>query len=149
MSPLLLEDPGTRSARIAEHWVPEPSSYPLGHEILVERIILILEHPYELWAREILTENIFYKNPCRLSVSNCWTLVYWAVVLSTRPRSSCWENNFGTSWWIMMSRNLNRKYPKSKYLPGVEKELPFKNSKVFWRESWIRTPAPLYTHNIQ
>jgi len=35
MSPLLLADPGTRSARIAEPWVP------LGHEIFVERIILI------------------------------------------------------------------------------------------------------------
>jgi hypothetical protein len=64
MSPLLLEDLGTRSARITEHWVP------LGHEILVERIILILEQPYELRGREILTENFLNQNPCRLSVSN-------------------------------------------------------------------------------
>jgi hypothetical protein len=43
MSPLLLANLGTRSARIAEHWVCGPAFYPLGHEILVERIILILE----------------------------------------------------------------------------------------------------------
>ena len=104
MSPLLLADPGTRSARIAEPWVPGPSSYFLGHEILAERIILILEH--KLWGREILTENFFDPSSCRRSVSNCWTLGCWAIVLSTRPRSTCWENNFGTSWWIMRSRNL-------------------------------------------
>jgi hypothetical protein len=51
-------------------------------------------------------------------------LICWAVVLSTRPRSSCWENKFGTSWWVVRSRNLTelwgwrtfKKYSKSKSL---------------------------------
>jgi len=114
MSLLLLADPGTRWTRTAETWVVGPSSYPLD---LVERIILILELPDELWGRRILTENFLTPSPCRWSVSNCWwTLDCWAVVLSTRPRSVCWQNNFGTSWWVMRSRNLKRKYSKSKSL---------------------------------
>ena len=104
MSLLLLADPGTRRSRTAEPWVVGPSSYSLD---LVERIILILELRYELWGQGILTENF----PCRRSVSNCWTLVCWAVVLSTRPPSSSWENNFGTSveLWsrILTDKSMN------------------------------------------
>jgi hypothetical protein len=48
MSPLLLADHGTRSARIAEPWGTWPVVLSLGHEILVERIVLILELPGEL-----------------------------------------------------------------------------------------------------
>jgi hypothetical protein len=48
MSLLLFADPGNRWTRNAEPWVAGPSSYPLDHEILVERIILILELPDEL-----------------------------------------------------------------------------------------------------
>ena len=47
---------GGRS-RTAEPWVAGPSSYPLDHEVLDERIILILEFPDELQGRGILTEN--------------------------------------------------------------------------------------------
>jgi len=104
-------------------WNPGLSSYPLGHEILVDRIILILEIRDELWDREILIQNFLNPSLCRRSVSNCWTLDCWAVVLSTRPRSSCWENNFGTSWWIMRSRNINTKFFKSKSLLAVGLEL--------------------------
>jgi hypothetical protein len=43
----------------------------------------------------------------------------WSAVLSTRPRSSCWENHFGTSWWIISSRNLNR-LMRSSYLNRTE-----------------------------
>jgi hypothetical protein len=63
-----------------------------------------LELPDVLWGRGILTENFISPSPCRRSVSNWWTLGYWAVVLSTRPRRSCWENNFGTSWWSVGPR---------------------------------------------
>jgi hypothetical protein len=46
---------------------------------------------------------------------NCWTLGCW-VVLSTR---SCWENNFNFgTWWIMKSRNFNRKFSNSKSAVG-------------------------------
>ena len=63
-----------------------------------------------------LKRNFFFffflsPSPFRRSVLNCWTLGCWSVVLSTRPRSSCWENNFGTSWWVMRSKNINRKSP--------------------------------------
>ena len=94
-------------------------------------IILIFDLPNELW--EICTENFLHPSPCtcRRSVSNWWILGCWAVVLSTRPRSSCWENNFGTSWWVMRSRNLN-KISWSKSLPGVQKEQPFKNYTKFF-----------------
>jgi len=44
---------GGRS-RTAEPWIVRPSSYPLDHEVLVERIIL--ELPDELQGRGILTE---------------------------------------------------------------------------------------------
>ena len=108
----LSADPGTRWTRTAEPWVGS-SSYPLD---LVERTILILELADELWGRGILTENFIRSSLCRRSVSNCSILGCWAVVLSTRPRSVCWENNFGTSWWVVRSRNLNRKYSKSKSL---------------------------------
>ncbi len=60
---------------------------------------------------------------CWASVSNCYTLDCWAVVLSTRPRRSYWENNFGTSWLSMRPRNINRKFSKSKFLPAVGLEL--------------------------
>jgi hypothetical protein len=84
-----------------------------------------LELRDELWDQGIQTENVLIPSSCRRSVSNCWNLDCWAVVLSPRPRSSCWENNFGSSWWITQSRNLNRmmrssylnrKYSKSKSL---------------------------------
>ena len=131
---LLLADPGTRPTRRAEPSARGPSSYPLDHEIPVERIILILEVPDKLWGREILTDFFFFFNPSpwRRSASNCWILGCWAVVLCTRPRRCCWQKNFGTSWWIMKSRNLNRKYSKSNPLPGVEKEQPFKNYTKFF-----------------
>jgi len=87
-------------------WVVGPSFCQLN---LVERRILILELRYELWGQGILTENFLNRNLCRRSVSNCWTLGCWAVVLSTRPRGSCWENNFGTPWWSLKSRNLKHK----------------------------------------
>ena len=128
MSLLLPADPGTMWTRTAESWVVWPSSHPLD---LVDRTILILELRDELRGWGILTEKFLTPSPCRRSVSNCRTLVCWAIVLSTRPRSSCWKNNFGTSWWIMRSRNLNRKYSKSKSLSGVEKE-PFKNYTKFF-----------------
>jgi hypothetical protein len=67
---------GGRS-RTAERWVAGPSSYPLDHEVVVERIIL--ELPDEVWGRGILT--------------------------------------------LVMSRNLNRKYSKSKSLTLVGPEL--------------------------
>jgi len=56
-----------------------------------------------------LNRKFLNPSPCRRSVSNCWTLGCWSVVLSTRPRSSYWENNFETYWWIMRSKNLIRK----------------------------------------
>jgi hypothetical protein len=48
--------------RTAESWVAGPSSYPLDHEVLVERIISDL--PDELRGRRILAENI--PSPCRV-----------------------------------------------------------------------------------
>ena len=49
------------------------------------------------------------QSSCRQSVSNyCWTLGCWVVVLTTRPRSSCWQNNFGTSCYSMRSRNQQK-----------------------------------------
>ena len=39
---LLYADPETRWTRTAEPWIAGPSSYPLDHEALVERIILEL-----------------------------------------------------------------------------------------------------------
>jgi hypothetical protein len=129
MSLLLPADPGTLWTRTAESWVVSPSSYPLD---LVERTILILELRGELRGRGILTEKFLTPSPCRLSVANCWTLGCWGVVLSTSPRSSCWENNFGTSWWIVRSRNLNRKYCKSKSSPGIEKGWHSKNYTKFF-----------------
>jgi len=69
------------------------SSYPLD---LVEGIILFF---FKFsWIMRSRKEN--FLNPSLRSVSNCycWTFGCWPVVLSTRPRSSCWENNFGTSW---------------------------------------------------
>jgi len=47
-------------SRTAEPWVAGSSSYPLDHEVLVERIILDL--PDKLRSREILTENILLMN---------------------------------------------------------------------------------------
>jgi hypothetical protein len=52
---------GGRS-RTAERWVAGPSSYPLDHEVLVQKIIL--ELPDELRGRRILTDNI--PSPCRM-----------------------------------------------------------------------------------
>ena len=44
-------------------------------------------------------------------VDSNWRSWYcWAGVLSTRPRSSCWENNFGTSLYIVRLRNLDRNF---------------------------------------
>ena len=51
---------GCRS-RTAEPWVAGPSSYPLDHDVFVERIIL--ELPDELRGRGILTENILSPRP--------------------------------------------------------------------------------------
>jgi len=51
--------------------------------------------------------------------SNWRSWDYWAAVLSTRPRSSCWKNSFGTSRYIVRFRNLDRKFSKSKPLPAV------------------------------
>ena len=112
MSLLLSADPGTLWTRTAEPWVAGPSSFPLN---LIERTILILELRDELWDQGILTENFLTPRSWRRSVSNCWSLDYWAVILSTRPRSSCWENNFRSSWWSVRSRNLNRTM-RSSYL---------------------------------
>ena len=70
MSLLLPADPGTLWARTAEPWVAGPSSYTLDHEVPVERIILILEFPDELYGRGILTENLS-PSSCRRLVSNC------------------------------------------------------------------------------
>ena len=48
--------------RTAEPWVAGPSSYPLDHEILVERIILILGLSDELHTRSRnLKRKIFFK----------------------------------------------------------------------------------------
>ena len=56
MSLLLLSaDPGTRWTRTAEPWVAWTSSYPLNHEVHVQRIILELAD--KLLGRRILTEN--------------------------------------------------------------------------------------------
>jgi hypothetical protein len=52
---------GGRS-RTEAAWVAGPSSCPLDHEVLVEKIIS--ELPDELRGRRILTENI--PNPCRV-----------------------------------------------------------------------------------
>jgi hypothetical protein len=52
---------GGRS-RTAEPCVAGPSSYPLDHEVLVEK--LILELPDELRGRIILTDSI--PSPCRV-----------------------------------------------------------------------------------
>jgi hypothetical protein len=52
---------GGRS-RTGEAWVAGPSSYPLDHEVIVERIIS--ELPDKLRSRRMLTENI--PNPCRV-----------------------------------------------------------------------------------
>ena len=62
----------------------------------------------ELWDQGILTEKFPTPSSWRRSVSNCLTLDCWDVVLSTRPRRSCWQNNFGSSWWSVRWRNLNR-----------------------------------------
>ena len=99
---LLFADSATQWTLTAEPRVVGPS-YSLD---LVKRVILIWELRDELWGQGILRENFPYPSPCRRSVSNCWTLGCWPVVISTTPRSSCWENNFGTSWWSMRSRNL-------------------------------------------
>ena len=42
MALLLLAHSGSWWARTAEPWVAEPSPYPVEHEVLIERIILIL-----------------------------------------------------------------------------------------------------------
>ena len=57
MSWLLLADPGTRWTEAAEPWALAPSYYSLDNEMLVEKVILILEIPNELWGREIFAEN--------------------------------------------------------------------------------------------
>ena len=64
----------------------------------VERLILILEVHDELWNQGILTENFLNPSSCRSRTAEPWIADCWAVVLSTRPRRSGWENNFGTSW---------------------------------------------------
>jgi hypothetical protein len=87
MSLLLLSaDPGTLWTRTAEPWVVVPSSYPLD---LIERTILILELRDELGDHGILTEKFPTPRSWRRPVSNCRSFVYWAIVLSTRPESSC------------------------------------------------------------
>jgi hypothetical protein len=42
----------------------DPSSYPLDHEVVLDRIIS--ELPDELWGRGILPENILSPIPCRV-----------------------------------------------------------------------------------
>jgi hypothetical protein len=55
------------------------SSYPLDHEFLVWRIILILEFPDELWGRGILTEN--YLIPSWFRTADPWITVPWSYPL--------------------------------------------------------------------
>ena len=96
-------------------WNPVDSScWALGSwaYLLVEGIIV--EFSDELWGHGILTENFLSPSSCRRLVSNCWTLGCWTVVLSTRPRRSCWQNNFGTSLYVVRLRSLDRKFTKSK-----------------------------------
>ena len=135
MSLLLLSaDPGT-----AEPWV-------FGAVVLPRSwIVLILELRNELWNQGILTENFLNPSSCQLSVSNCWTLDCWAVVLSTRPRRSCWENNFGTSSWSIRLRNLNRimrsSYLNRKY--SKSKSLNLNCAAKVWESSFLTTrPLP-------
>ena len=54
---------GGRS-RTGERRLVRPSSYPLDHEVFVERIISELHD--KLRGRRILTENILSPTPCRL-----------------------------------------------------------------------------------
>ena len=120
MSRLLLSDPGTRWTQATEPWASHPSYYFLHHEILVERSNFNFGISWWIMRSRNISRKFF--NQSLRSVSNCWTWVCWAVVLSTRPRSLCWINNFRTSWWVMRSRNLTelwgrgRKYYKSKSL---------------------------------
>jgi len=52
----------------------------------------------------------FFRRSWNTVDSNWRSWDCWAAVLSTRPRSSCWENNFGTSRYIVRLRNLDRKF---------------------------------------
>ena len=113
MSLLLLADPGTLWTRTVEPWVGGVSSYPLGNNF---------NFPNELWGQGIFTEN--FPNPSRSRTGEAWVVgpssyplgheVVVERIISELPDIMRWRNH------------------KSKSLPGVEREWPFKNNYKFF-----------------
>ena len=126
MSLLLPADPGTLWTRTVEPWVAGLSSYPLGNNFN----FWIFPMNYEV--KEFLQKNFLLQVGFELVKPG---------LLGRRPihytTKFCWENNFGTSWYSMRSRNLNRKCYKFKSLPDVERRRPSKNNYKFFGGNFL------------
>ena len=142
---LLLADPGSRVA--SKCWT-------LGYWAVVLSTRSCWENNFNfgicwwIMRSRIFNRKFFISSSiCRRSVSNCWTLGCRAVVLSTRPRSSCWESNSELPDDLRGRRILTENILSLKSLPDVERELPFKNyTKFFGGNLGLEHLHPLPPH---